>query len=232
MTLLWVDMNPYIHWLFYSVWFLPLSPETIENSQQAYQEAFNISKTEMDSTHPIRLGLALNFSVFYYEILNSPQKACELAKTVCKLSYKNRVTFPCSQLYSEGVTCSFLLTGIRWSHCRAWPAKWGVLQRQHSYHAASQRQPDSECSALTWHKNDLHCVTIVMFASICLMFSVCFKQTNLLKWPHLKLRTNTSCHSKGWDAMNRSNGYNGARFRTVSPRRHSWGFNMVMNSLE
>uniref|UniRef100_A0A4W6FFC9 Tyrosine 3-monooxygenase/tryptophan 5-monooxygenase activation protein, theta polypeptide b n=1 Tax=Lates calcarifer TaxID=8187 RepID=A0A4W6FFC9_LATCA len=54
--------------------------KTIENSQQAYQEAFDISKTEMDPTHPIRLGLALNFSVFYYEILNSPEKACELAK--------------------------------------------------------------------------------------------------------------------------------------------------------
>lgn len=54
--------------------------KTIGNSQQAYQEAFDISKTEMDSTHPIRLGLALNFSVFYYEILNSPEKACELAK--------------------------------------------------------------------------------------------------------------------------------------------------------
>ncbi|XP_061700240.1 14-3-3 protein beta/alpha-1-like [Syngnathoides biaculeatus] len=52
----------------------------IENSQQAYQEAFNISKTDMDPTHPIRLGLALNFSVFFYEILNSPEKACELAK--------------------------------------------------------------------------------------------------------------------------------------------------------
>uniref|UniRef100_A0A3Q3JNI1 14-3-3 domain-containing protein n=1 Tax=Monopterus albus TaxID=43700 RepID=A0A3Q3JNI1_MONAL len=38
-------------------------------------------KTEMDPTHPIRLGLALNFSVFFYEILNSPEKACELAKT-------------------------------------------------------------------------------------------------------------------------------------------------------
>ncbi|XP_067324650.1 14-3-3 protein beta/alpha-like [Anolis sagrei] len=53
---------------------------TVANSHQAYQEAFEISKKEMQPTHPIRLGLALNFSVFYYEILNSPEKACSLAK--------------------------------------------------------------------------------------------------------------------------------------------------------
>ncbi|KAG5857449.1 14-3-3 protein zeta-like [Anguilla rostrata] len=55
--------------------------ETIESSQAAYQAAFEISRTDMQATHPIRLGLALNFSVFYYEILNSPEEACKLAKT-------------------------------------------------------------------------------------------------------------------------------------------------------
>lgn len=53
---------------------------TIENSQEAYQQAFDISKKDMQPTHPIRLGLALNFSVFFYEILNSPEQACSLAK--------------------------------------------------------------------------------------------------------------------------------------------------------
>jgi 14-3-3 protein beta/theta/zeta len=52
----------------------------IDQSQKAYQEAFDIAKEKMQPTHPIRLGLALNFSVFYYEILNAPDKACQLAK--------------------------------------------------------------------------------------------------------------------------------------------------------
>ncbi|KAH7716196.1 hypothetical protein AAVH_16388, partial [Aphelenchoides avenae] len=52
----------------------------VESSQQAYQEAFDIAKDKMQPTHPIRLGLALNFSVFYYEILSAPDKACQLAK--------------------------------------------------------------------------------------------------------------------------------------------------------
>jgi len=51
-----------------------------ERSLMAYQEASDISQTNLQPTHPIRLGLALNFSVFYYEILNSPERACKLAK--------------------------------------------------------------------------------------------------------------------------------------------------------
>lgn len=54
--------------------------DVIDLSQKAYQDAFDIAKTDMQPTHPIRLGLALNFSVFYYEILNAPDRACSLAK--------------------------------------------------------------------------------------------------------------------------------------------------------
>ena len=54
--------------------------KVIEESQRAYNDAFDIAKNQMRPTHPIRLGLALNFSVFYYEILNAPDRACHLAK--------------------------------------------------------------------------------------------------------------------------------------------------------
>ncbi|EZF39611.1 14-3-3 family protein epsilon [Trichophyton rubrum D6] len=49
-------------------------------AHDAYKNATDVAQTELTSTHPIRLGLALNFSVFYYEILNSPDRACHLAK--------------------------------------------------------------------------------------------------------------------------------------------------------
>lgn len=49
-------------------------------SLEAYKAASDVAVTELPPTHPIRLGLALNFSVFYYEILNSPDRACHLAK--------------------------------------------------------------------------------------------------------------------------------------------------------
>ena len=51
-----------------------------DDSRKSYQEAFDIAKSKMQPTHPIRLGLALNFSVFYYEILNAPERACDMAK--------------------------------------------------------------------------------------------------------------------------------------------------------
>jgi len=52
----------------------------IDLGLKAYEEASRIAAEALPPTHPIRLGLALNFSVFYYEIFNEPEKACELAK--------------------------------------------------------------------------------------------------------------------------------------------------------
>lgn len=73
----------WIHCLFTSVLHDDIDiSATVDNSQKAYQEAFDIAKSKMQPTHPIRLGLALNFSVFYYEIMNSPDRACQLAKQV------------------------------------------------------------------------------------------------------------------------------------------------------
>lgn len=54
--------------------------DAIDKAQKAYENAMSVAKEHMQPTHPNRLGLALNYSVFYYEILNSPDKACCLAK--------------------------------------------------------------------------------------------------------------------------------------------------------
>ncbi|KAJ0713818.1 putative 14-3-3 protein [Helianthus annuus] len=47
--------------------------EAADQSLKAYQLASTSAEAELSSTHPIRLGLGLNFSVFYYEIMNSPE---------------------------------------------------------------------------------------------------------------------------------------------------------------
>lgn len=54
--------------------------EAAEDTMLAYKAAQDIAVAELAPTHPIRLGLALNFSVFYYEILNASEKACSMAK--------------------------------------------------------------------------------------------------------------------------------------------------------
>merc|ERR1711862_1013134 len=52
-----------------------------ENAREAYSEAQKVAEKDLAVTHPIRLGLALNFSVFQYEVLSNPDEACKMART-------------------------------------------------------------------------------------------------------------------------------------------------------
>jgi len=51
-----------------------------ELSLSAYKFAYKHALGELEPTHPTRLGLALNFAVYYHDVLNSPERACHLAK--------------------------------------------------------------------------------------------------------------------------------------------------------
>jgi len=61
--------------------FRPDDAEIAKKASTRYDEALNLAKKVLQPTHPTRLGLALNASVCYYEILKKPKIACELAKS-------------------------------------------------------------------------------------------------------------------------------------------------------
>ncbi|VEL09945.1 unnamed protein product [Protopolystoma xenopodis] len=96
--------------------------QVVQSSQDAYESATEKAIKEMPSTHPIRLGLALNYSVFHYEIKNDPDKACSLAKkafddaiadidTLREDSYKDSTLI--MQLLRDNLTSSFSSAVLR-----------------------------------------------------------------------------------------------------------------------
>merc|ERR1712046_487799 len=52
-----------------------------ESARKAYADAAAVAEKDLAVTHPIRLGLALNYSVFQYEVLQQPEEACKMART-------------------------------------------------------------------------------------------------------------------------------------------------------
>ena len=59
-----------------------------ENSLKSYNLASSEAK-QLTIGNPIRLGLALNFSVFYFEVMNDQKMACDIAKETLDLAKKD-----------------------------------------------------------------------------------------------------------------------------------------------
>ena len=55
--------------------------ELVDRSDEAYKKAQEIAINTLKPTNPIRLGLALNYSVFFYEVKKDSKNACDMAKT-------------------------------------------------------------------------------------------------------------------------------------------------------
>ncbi|KAK6157883.1 hypothetical protein DH2020_012131 [Rehmannia glutinosa] len=94
-----------------------------KTDQEKKRQLNTAANTDLPSTHPIRLGLALNFSVFYYEIMNSPERACHLAKqafdeaiaeldTLSEESYKDSTLI--MQLLRDNLTLIASFSSLRW----------------------------------------------------------------------------------------------------------------------
>mmetsp|Transcript_33733 Transcript_33733/g.86421 ORF Transcript_33733/g.86421 Transcript_33733/m.86421 type:complete len:262 (-) Transcript_33733:330-1115(-) len=65
-----------------------------EECQAAYSEGLTAAKDKLPSTHSLRLGIALNYSVYMMEILGSKDKACELAQAAFDDAVENLESLP------------------------------------------------------------------------------------------------------------------------------------------
>lgn len=86
----------------------------------AYKTSLDIGRADLPVTHPIRLGLALNFSVFYYEILGAPDLACKIAREAFDDALKDLDKLP-----EENYKDSTLIMQLLRDNLSLWTAEHG-----------------------------------------------------------------------------------------------------------
>merc|ERR1711982_139121 len=81
-----------------------------EDAKNAYQDAMEVATKDLVVTHPIRLGLALNFSVFHYEVLGNPDEACKMARTAFEDAIPSWTTCRRTATRTRHSSCSSCVT--------------------------------------------------------------------------------------------------------------------------
>ena len=106
----------------YQAEFSDSESEVKEASLDAYIQADKIATEELDAIDPIRLGLALNFSVFHYEIMGRTDEACKLAKD----AFDNAIVDP-SKLSEEKYKDSTLILQLLRDNLTLWTSGAGLF---------------------------------------------------------------------------------------------------------
>ena len=90
-----------------------------EEARKAYADAAKVAKDDLAVTHPIRLGLALNYSVFMYEVLNDPDEACKMARTAFedkRFKHAKLLNHPFGSTTIYGTPCMMTKNmGLNWA---------------------------------------------------------------------------------------------------------------------
>ncbi|CAI7564740.1 unnamed protein product [Penicillium discolor] len=113
-------------------------------AHEAYKNATDVAQTELTPTHPIRLGLALNFSVFYYEILNSPDRACHLAKQ----AFDDAIA-ELDSLSEESYRDSTLIMQLLRDNLTLWTSSEGTEGESAAKEEKSEEEPAAPAAAST-----------------------------------------------------------------------------------
>lgn len=83
--------------------------ESSKNASECYQQALTLAESALETTHPTRIGLALNFSVFNYEILSQHGEAIKIAQKAFDEGIANLENLTDEQAYKESTMILQLL---------------------------------------------------------------------------------------------------------------------------
>ncbi|KAF9167095.1 14-3-3 protein [Actinomortierella ambigua] len=115
-----------------------------DHAKAAY-EAATTTALKLDPTHPIRLGLALNYSVFQYEILNEPREACRTAQAAFDAAGNHNP----GTIESESFQDTNLIATLLHDNLMLWTQHNEELERQEAAALAAAKAAATASATLT-----------------------------------------------------------------------------------